>query len=227
LVVQALNAYKTQDARFAASIVNGVNALSLKVSSASPPNVQALAALAYLRAGYSDRAVPLLNMLAALQNPATGSWSADPYTTALAARAMAASMGSDLAGLSDRVSVLDPNLRAAINRALGRNSMDALSKGDMANLTTLNAAGLGITNLTGLEWAVNLTSLDLRNNNITSTTQLAGLTNLTVVQLTGNPVYSEPPVAVVPALSFPSLALACGLLMMAVCIIDRKRRNSN
>jgi Leucine-rich repeat (LRR) protein len=70
--------------------------------------------------------------------------------------------------------------------------MDGLNRGELAQLTSLSAVGLGINSLTGLEWAVNLTSADLRNNNITTAAPLTGLTQLTNLQLAGNPLTGNP-----------------------------------
>lgn len=184
LVIQALVGFSGVDIY----VVNGVASLKSSVATTSPVNVQALAALAYLRANYAADAAVLLDHLATIQRY-DGSWSGDVYSTALVIRAMAAAMASDISALEATVFIPDPNLRAAINKSLGRNSMDALTKGDLANLVTLNAEGKGITNLTGLEYAVNLTSADLRNNHITSTVPIANL-NIAQLQLSGNPLYT-------------------------------------
>lgn len=109
------------------------------------------------------------------------------------------------------VNMPDPNLKNAVCSALGKNPSDPLTRDDLALLTTLSAAGKGISDLTGLEWAVNLTSADLRNNNITSTAPLAGLTKLTILQLDGNPVATA---AAVPAMGTVGLVLATLLLML-------------
>lgn len=53
---------------------------------------------------------------------------------------------------------------------LNRNALGNLSRVDRVELPTLSVAGLGIRDLTGLEWAVNPISTDLRNNTIESTT---------------------------------------------------------
>jgi Leucine-rich repeat (LRR) protein len=66
------------------------------------------------------------------------------------------------------VNITDNNLRAAINAALGRPALDAITTGQMKQLTALNISGRGITNLTGLEHATNLTYLDVSNNVIVS-----------------------------------------------------------
>ena len=99
--------------------------------------------------------------------------------------------------------------------------MDAVNRGDMANLTSLNAADMGISNLTGLEYAVNLTGADLRNNQITSTAQLTGLTQLTSVQLGGNPIAT----AAVPAMSMPVLLLTAILLCTAQFFAKRRQQS--
>jgi len=99
----------------------------------------------------------------------------------------------------------DANLRAAVCSALGKNPNDTLTSEDMGKLTTLIAPGRGITDLTGLEWAVNLTSLDLRNNNISTTAALAGLTRLTYLNLDGNPIA---PAAVSGFSAFPTSGIA-------------------
>jgi hypothetical protein len=220
-VVQAMAAFKPLDSTLSTSIANGISTLVANVGSASPVHIQALTALAHLRAGYAANSTPLLNTITGLQS-ADGSWSEDPYTTAVAARAFAASMGSDLTSLAVMVYIPDPNLRAAVNSALGKNSMDNLTKGDMANLTSLNSAGMGISNLTGLESAINLTSADLRNNNITSTAPLSGLTNLTSVQLDGNPVSAQ----AVPAMSMPALLITALLLCAGTAFFSRRDRKA-
>jgi PKD repeat protein len=104
-------------------------------------------------------------------------------------------------GVAIIVIMPDANLRAVVYATLGKNPIDPLTSDDMANLTTLIAPGLGITDLTGLEWAVNLTTLDLSNNNISSTASLAGLTKLTYLNLDGNPI---PPAAVPGFSAFPT-----------------------
>jgi len=200
-VVQAMAANKSLDSTLTTPIANGVSTLVANVGSASPVHIQALTALTHLRAGYAANSTPLLNTITGLQS-ADGSWSEDPYTTAIAARAFAASMGSDLTSLAATVYMPDPNLRAAVNIALGKNSMDNLTKGDLANLSTLNVRDQGITNLTGLEWATNLTSIDLRGNSVSSLAPINGLTNLSQV-LTDMPVaaFTASPATVLASVS--------------------------
>ena len=171
-----------------ATIQNAVSTLNALVNPASSTHVRALTAMALLRAGAN--ATPLLSSLVTVQSAVDGSINSDVYSTALALRSFAAAMGSDAAAQATQVTITDPTLRAAINLALGRNRMDAIDRAELSRLTALNAAGLGINNLTGLEFASNLRDLDLRNNNITSTAPLASLSDLTNLNLSGNPVLS-------------------------------------
>jgi hypothetical protein len=170
-----------------AVITKGITALRAKVSTSSPVTAKALAALAYLTVNSTSMdAVTLLNNLKAIQ-AADGSIGGDAYTTSISMRAFALSAGKDLITQRDLVTVTDQNLRNAINAALGKNAMDNINKGELANLFSLDISGRGVNNLTGLEWAVNLTSLNAKNNNITSKDPIKNLPNL-VADLTGNPV---------------------------------------
>ena len=187
LVVRAL--LNNGEPATSATIQNAVNTLNTLVGPAASPPVQALTAMALLQAGANASA--LLNALVGQQSTLDGSIDGDVYSTALALRSFAAAIGSDAAVQARLVTITDPSLRAALNAALGRNLMDAIDRAELARLTALNAAGLGITNLTGLEFAVNLTTLDLRNNNISSTAPLAALSVLSSLKLSGNPVLSQ------------------------------------
>ena len=85
------------------------------------------------------------------------------------------------------VSIPDANLRATIAAALGKTSGAPISVGDMALLTEgLDAQGVGISDLTGLEFVTNLETLWLNNNRITDVSVLSGLTNLRDLGLNGN-----------------------------------------
>ena len=77
------------------------------------------------------------------------------------------------------VHIPDPNLRAAIEKALDKAPGDTISTLDMENLTRLEASGAGIMNLTGLETATNLTRLYLHRNSISDISAVSGLTRLT------------------------------------------------
>ncbi len=100
------------------------------------------------------------------------------------------------------VDIPDPNLRAAIESALGKASGATITTADMENLTELTAPNANISNLTGLEAATNLTSLDLgreyvaaegyiNSNTISDISAVAGLTNLTDLNLGRNTNISD------------------------------------
>ncbi len=86
----------------------------------------------------------------------------------------------------------DANLKAAVESQLGvSNPTDV----DMLGLTYLNAGGMGITDLTGLEYGVNLTTLYLWINQISNISPLSGLTNLTTLSLDINQITDISPVS--------------------------------
>ena len=220
LVVQSLLKYTSLDSSLSTNIASGLSSLGANVTSASPVHLQALTALTYLREGSTNsksQAAVLLTNLANAQS-SSGTWSnGDPYATAVAARAMAAAMGTDVQNLNTPVNIPDADLRAAINYAMGRNGMDAITQGDMLNLVSLTASGYGISDLTGLQYATNLSYIDVQNNNISSFAPLSGLTLATELT-SGNPgsqapsIPPEPPGEgiqgePVPAMSLPVLSL--------------------
>ena len=92
------------------------------------------------------------------------------------------------------VDIPDPNLRAAVEKALGKASGAPITTADMANLTHLEARGANITDLTGLGFATNLTSLDLGyggagpSHAVKDLSPLAGLTQLTRLHLPGKSI---------------------------------------
>ena len=84
------------------------------------------------------------------------------------------------------VDIPDPNLRAAIENALGKASGAPITASEMQILTHLEARNVNIGDLTGLELATNLTRLSLGDNAITDISVLARLTNLTELSLDFN-----------------------------------------
>jgi hypothetical protein len=81
----------------------------------------------------------------------------------------------------------DPNLDNAVRSAIGKPTGIIYST-DLYSLTTLNAFGSGISDLTGLDQCTSLVILSLYNNSITSIAPLAGLTSLNYVDLNSNQV---------------------------------------
>ena len=86
------------------------------------------------------------------------------------------------------VHIPDPNLRAAIEDALGLKSGSPISPEEMATLTYLRARDASIGVLIGLEFATNLTELRLGDNGITDISPLSGLTNLRTLGLSNNSI---------------------------------------
>jgi hypothetical protein len=188
MVVKALAPLQSQDPSLSVPVANAVATLGANVNSGSPVYLQALAAHAAKLANATATAGPLFTNLATTQG-ADGSWSSGrAYDTALALRAFAAADGIDNDSNQTAVAIPSAGLRTAINASLGRNALDSIDRAELARLTDLNAANMGISDLTGLEWAINLRSADLRNNKINSTTPLDNLAQLTNLQLDGNPV---------------------------------------
>ena len=79
----------------------------------------------------------------------------------------------------------DPNLKQAIRETLNLPDEIPLTQQEMLRLTELDAVERGITDLTGLEYAINIKSLRLDNNPIVDISLLVHLTKLEGVHLTG------------------------------------------
>ena len=185
-VLIALGPLQSTNASLPAVLARGVATLNARVSTISPVAQIALAAIANLRynAG-SPRASTLLSALLGQQS-ADGSWGDDWYSTALALRALAAGSAKDLAAQKQVVNLPDSALRNAVNAALGQSALDAITVGQMQLLTSLDASGQGISDLTGLQYATSLGTLNLSNNSIASFAPVASLTS-TRINESGNP----------------------------------------
>jgi Leucine-rich repeat (LRR) protein len=86
------------------------------------------------------------------------------------------------------VQIPDANLKQAILGALNMPGARQVTQMDMLRLTSLNASGKGITDLSGLESAKNLQELWATDNQITGLTPLAGLTKLRKLGLWNNKI---------------------------------------
>ncbi len=213
-VVKALNTWKHQDATLTTVINNGLNALTSSVDNSSSYHLQALAAQTALEAGNSSAAQSWLsNLNSNLQT--NGSLGDNIYDTTWAIRAFATADGVDDSVHQTTVNIPDAALRNSINAALGRNALDSLNRQELSQLTILAAANLGISDLTGLEWATNLTDLDLRNNTIDDTTAIDNLT-LASLQLEGNPVFQSPIPVQIPMMPVWAMLMMAFLLILAV-----------
>lgn len=87
------------------------------------------------------------------------------------------------------VSIPDASLKKAIQTAANLSAQSSVTVKDMFSLTgSLNLSGLGIANLTGLEYAIYVTSLTISNNAITSLEPLKNLYNLKYLDYSTNSV---------------------------------------
>jgi hypothetical protein len=111
--------------------------------------------------------------------PPQASWMSDSYATATVLHALAARLGADAPEMQESVFVPDARLKGAINDALARNRLDALTRSDLQRLSSVDLSNRGIEELTGIEEAVNLTVIDLTGNTeIADTTLLYSLAGL-------------------------------------------------
>ena len=107
------------------------------------------------------------------------------------------------AAVTEELNIPDPNLRAAVENALGKASGAPITTTDMETLDRLFADNANIHDLTGLEHAINLTILHLgveagtlnNSNSISDISPLAGLTNLTDLSLERNEISDISPLA--------------------------------
>ena len=86
------------------------------------------------------------------------------------------------------VHIPDPNLRAAIAEALGKNPNAPITAEEMERLKELDVSDRGIHDLTGLQFATNLSRLYLRDNQISDLSPIAGLINLRNLSIWDSPV---------------------------------------
>ena len=91
------------------------------------------------------------------------------------------------------VEIPDPNLSAALERALGKNVGDPITDVELETLTEIEYVGKGpeelqITDLTGIEHCVNLQNLNLYVNQINDISALSNLTNLTELNIGNNAI---------------------------------------
>ena len=105
------------------------------------------------------------------------------------------------------IDIPDPNLRTAVENALGKASGAPITAADMANLTHLKAKNANISDLTGLEFAINLTNLDLsdeyveaerrsiNSNSVSNLSPISSLTKLRGLWLQRNAISDISPVA--------------------------------
>lgn len=88
----------------------------------------------------------------------------------------------------------DPALERAVRDELGQ-PFGFLTQQGLLNLQTLDAKGLGISDLTGIENCKNLKWLDLDTNAISDLTPLTNLVNLLSLNLDSNEIFDIAPLA--------------------------------
>ena len=94
----------------------------------------------------------------------------------------------------------DAALRAAVERALGKEAGAPITAADLATMTWLTVRGQEIHDLTGLDLAENLQELDLLDNEISDLSPIARLSRLRVLALDRNQVTDLSPLANAPSL---------------------------
>jgi len=83
---------------------------------------------------------------------------------------------------------VDPNLDGAVRRALLKPPAEVIRREDVAGLTWLSGANLGISDLEGIQALSDLRQLDLSGNKIEDISWLSHLTSLRLLYLNGNRV---------------------------------------
>ncbi|MDD4606867.1 MAG: leucine-rich repeat domain-containing protein, partial [Patescibacteria group bacterium] len=81
----------------------------------------------------------------------------------------------------------DANLEAAVRDAIAKPTGDIYDT-DVNGLTTFDASGRSISNITGMEYFTSLTSLHLGSNQISDISPLSALTSLTQIDLWSNQI---------------------------------------
>ncbi len=104
------------------------------------------------------------------------------------------------------VEIPDPNLREAIREQLQLPAGTPITQQQMGKLESLNVHNMGITDLTGLEYA-NLYRLGANDNQITDLTPLSGLKRLESLSVWGNPILDLSPLASLTQLKYLHLGL--------------------
>ena len=88
----------------------------------------------------------------------------------------------------EEIDIPDPNLRAVVATTIGVPLSMPIFRANMETLLRLNANGVSIDNLTGLESTTKLNTLDLTNNNVSDISAIAGLATLRKLNLGQNKI---------------------------------------
>ena len=93
------------------------------------------------------------------------------------------------------VNIPDINLKNEIYRALGKESNESITKGELESLTSLYLSFSEITNLEGIQNCINLEYLSLGGNNISDIKPLSNLVNLSELHLANNNISDIKPLS--------------------------------
>ena len=104
--------------------------------------------------------------------------------------------------MAQSVNIPDPALRAAVEIELGKNPGDTITQAEMGaeTFTFLFGDDMGISDLTGLEYATNLKIVFLQGNSISDITPLSNSTGLTNLYLTNNQISDISPLSNISAI---------------------------
>ena len=129
---------------------------------------------------------------------ASGLWAADPPAKTNDAPAAAAAPPI----------FVDKALENAVRKFVfeKRDNDKPLVEGDLVNLSTIEAKGLGITNLTGLEKCRELAALDLARNQIVDLGPIKDLRKIQSLTLSDNQIQNLAPLAGITALQYLELS---------------------
>ena len=115
-----------------------------------------------------------------------------PTTIAVRVLAAAHSGGGDLTSVAlsvaPPINIPDARLRLLIEGTLGKMPGESISRAEMQHITVILGSALGITNLTGLEYATNMRQAFFTNNHISDISPLQDLSNLERLVLNGNSI---------------------------------------
>ena len=103
------------------------------------------------------------------------------------------------------VHIPDANLRRAIEVELGKSAGEAITRNEMATITSLNLHRRGVQRLTGLEHATKLSSLLFEYNSVSDLSPLAGLASLETLWAGENSISNLSPLSSLTKLTFLSL----------------------
>ena len=107
---------------------------------------------------------------------------------------------------SAAVTISDAALRGQIDIYLSKSAGETITQLEMANMSTLVGEAVGISSLSGLEYALNLRSLHLQGNSISDLSALSGLLSLGTLSLARNSITDLSPLSNLTTLRWLTLS---------------------